>query len=184
LRPPYRVVAETGDPLENFLLVHYRRGAARLLGLLKNDEPEVRTTGIRVDLGAPAHIYDVRKKRYLGRSRTLRDRISSAEPKLYALLPAPVAQVRVEAPRSVRLGEAVSCRLAIEAGQKLDTVLLFRVYRPGGELAHEYSENLETKDGVAARTFRLALNDPPGRWRIVATDAVSGQRAVHELVVR
>lgn len=184
LRPPYRVVAETGDPLENFLLVHYRRGAARLLGLLKNDEPEVRTTGIRVDLGAPAHIYDVRQKRYLGRSRTLRDRISSAEPKLYALLPAPVARVRVEAPRSVRPGEAVSCRLAIEAGQKLDTVLLFRVYRPGGELAHEYSENLETKDGVAARTFRLALNDPPGRWRIVATDAVSGQRAVHELVVR
>jgi len=151
---------------------------------LKNDEPEVGTPGFRVDLGAPAHIYDVRQKRYLGRSRALRDRIATAEPKLYALLPAPIARVRVQAPRTVRPGEAVPCRLAVEAAQKLDTVLLFRVYRPGGEPAHEYSENLETKGGVAAGNFRVALNDPPGRWRIVVTDAVSGQRAVHELVVR
>ncbi len=184
LRAPFRVLTAEGSPLESFLLVHYRRGAVRLLGLLKNDEPELRETAFRVGLGDSYFIYEVRRKRRLGRAATLRDTIRTAEPKLYALLPAPVRSVRVEAPSTVRPGEAVKCRVAIEAGRGVDTVVLFRVERPDGGRAHEYSENLETRGGSAEKTFRVALNDAAGRWRITATDAISGRRAVHEFTVR
>lgn len=184
LRPPFRVLTTQGSPLESYLLAHYRRGAARLLGLLKNDEPDLRETAFSVDLGRPYHIYDVRHKSYLGRSASLRDVIRTAEPKLYALLEEPVRGLRLEAPAAVRAGEEVTCKVKLEAGKGLDSVILFRVYRPGGAPAHEYSENLETRGAAATKTFRTALNDTPGRWRITVIDALSGQRASREFTVR
>ncbi|MCP5115667.1 MAG: hypothetical protein GY953_32980, partial [bacterium] len=54
------------------------------------------------------------------------------------------------------------------------------VYRPGKELAREYSTTLRTTDGKATGSFPLALNDPSGEWSVVATDAISGKKAVME----
>jgi len=184
LKPAYRVLGEGGRPLDDFLLASYRQGSARYLGLLKNDDVEVTAARFTVDLGGPWHVYDVRQKRYLGRAAAIRDTIRTAEPRLYALLPAPVAAVRLEAPAHARRGDKVSCRMRVGGGQNQDWVILFRLYRPDGSLAHEYSDNLAARAGSASVEFRLALNDPPGRWRLAATEAVSGRRAERVLNVR
>jgi len=61
---------------------------------------------------------------------------------------------------------------------------VMKVYRPDGTLAREYSENLEAKGGAAEASFHLALNDPVGAWKLVATDAASGGRATLAVMVQ
>jgi len=78
----------------------------------------------------------------------------------------------------------VACRGSVEAPPGIESVILWRVHHPDGSLAAEYSENLQTKAAAAAVQFRLALNDATGRWRLVAKEAISGQQAVHPIVVR
>ena len=184
LRPPYRVLDESGRPLRGFLLTWYRQGPARYLGLLKNDELEVTSTGFTVELERHWDIYDARLKRYLGRSDRIGGVISTAEPKLYALLPARLGPVSIQGPKWAQRGQRVACRVSVEAPPGIESVILWRVHRPDGSLAAEYSENLQTKAAAAAVQFRLALNDATGTWRLVAKEAISGQQAVHPIVVR
>jgi len=184
IRAPYRVLAADGRPLAGFLLAAYRKGAARYLGLLKNDELRLATQPFSVELGGQWHVYDVRRKRYLGPSRTIRDAISTAEPKLYALLPQPAGRLRIQAPPAARRGESLRLRLAIEGPRDYDSVILLRVYRPDGTAALQYADNLETKAGAAEASFHLALNDPAGAWRITATDAATGRQAEVRTAVR
>ena len=43
----------------------------------------------------------------------------------------------------------------------------------------EYSKVFGLRCGQPVSAgFYLALNDPPGAWKIVATDAISGKRAI------
>ena len=184
LRAPYRVLTGKGRPLDGFLLAAHQKGQVRYLGLLKNDDLKVSAQPFTVELGDPWHIYDVRHKRHLGHGRVIRDTISTAEPKLYALLPAPVRAIRLRDASPAGLGEPVRCEVAVEGHSGFDTVVLFRVYRPDGSLAREYSENLETKSSRTVATFHTALNDPPGQWRLTATEVVSGRTASLALTLR
>jgi len=184
LEPAFRVLTDGGRPLRGFLTASFRKGSAEYLGLLKTDEPEVRSHPITVQLGRPWHIYDVRGRRYLGQAERIRDSIQTAEPKLYALLPEPVTRVVLDGPRTARRGDSVRFRIRVAGGGGHETVLRFRVLRADGALARPYSENLETASGGAEAGFRIALNDPPGSWRVQVTDAVSAQEAVLRLEVR
>lgn len=183
LEPSYRVLTAEGRPLRDFLLASYRKGPMRFVGLLKNDGPEVATERFRIELPGRWHIYDVRQKRYLGASVSVQDTIRTAEPKLYALLAEPVRHVRILGPRTARRGETPRWRILLQAGRGFDSVVRFRVYRPDGTLAREYSENLETRGGAAEAGFHVAVNDPPGRWRVTATEAATGARAFLTLAV-
>lgn len=184
LEPSFRVLTEAGRPLRGYLPAAYRKNSARYVGLLKTDELEVRPQPITIELGRTWHIYDVRGRRYLGQAGRIRDSIRTAEPKLYALLPEPVRRVRLEGPRTARRGDTVRFRMHVDGGGDHQTVLRFRVLRPDGTLARPYSENLETSSGAAEAAFQIALNDPPGVWRVRATDAVSAREAVLRLEVR
>ena len=41
----------------------------------------------------------------------------------------------------------------------------------------------DAKGGRGEHTFRTALNDPKGTWRVVATDYVTGQTAVASFAI-
>ncbi len=184
VQPPYRVLAEGGKPLEGFELIAFQSGAARYLGILKNDDLEVRETPMTVELDGAFHVYDVRGKRALGRTTAIRDSIRTAEPKLYALLPAAAGAVKVTARGEAKRGARFGYSVTAGAGKDVNAVVIVRVYRPDGALAREYSENIEAKGGSGASGFHLALNDPAGTWKVVATDAVSGNTATLAFQVR
>lgn len=184
LEPSFRVLTEEGRPLRGFLPAAYRKNSAQYVGLLKTDELEPRSQPITVELGRTWHVYDVRARRYLGQTSAIRDSIRTAEPKLYALLPEPVMRVQLEGPRTARRGERVRFRMRVHGGGGHETVLRFRVFRPDGILARPYSQNLETASGTAEAGFQIALNDPPGTWRVRVIDAVSAKEATTGLEVR
>ena len=182
--PRFRVLAADGRPLDGVEQIAFTAGAARYLGILKNEEIETRTSRMTVEFDRPYHVYDVRTKKYYGTTRTIQDSIRSAEPKLYALLPAEVGEVRIAAEAAARRGARFPYKVAVNAGAGVNPVVVMRVYRPDGALAREYSENLEAKGGAAAGAFHLALNDPAGNWKLVATDVASGRQATSEVTVR
>lgn len=177
IQAPFRVLTAGGKPLDGFELISYQSGSARYLALLKNDDIEVHEVPMTVELGRDYHVYDVRKKAYLGRSDTISDSIGTAEPKLYALLPAPVNGVKLAVSGTARRGSEFDYKVSVDAGKGVNPVVLLRVYRPDGTFAREYSTNLEAKGGAASSGFYVALNDPKGTWKVVATDAVSGKQA-------
>ena len=94
---PFQVMRGDDRPLDSFELVSYRTGPARYLGLIKEDEVEVSTEPVSIALQRPYEVYDVRAKRRLGRLDVIRDQIRTAEPKFYALLPAPVGSITISA---------------------------------------------------------------------------------------
>ena len=177
IKGSFQVLGGGGQPLDSFLLVSYRAGSARYLGILKNDDSQVSSQPLGVELDQPYQVYEVRKKAYLGRTARISDSIRTAEPKLYALLPAPVRGIRIASNAAARRGAKLSYRITVDADRGFNPVLLVRVFNPAGSLVREYSENLEAKAGVASSGFHLAMNEPQGTWKVLATEAVSGRQA-------
>lgn len=177
LKPPFTITS-AGKPLEGFEAISFRAGGARYLGLLKNDEVMVRSWPLTVHLGTSWHVYDVRNRRYLGFSETIHDTIKTAEPKLYALLPSQVRAVRITPEVPARRGLRFSYKIEVDGVKTTDPVVVVKVYRPDGKLVREYSENILAKAATGVSGFWPALNDPRGAWKVVATEAASGERAV------
>jgi len=178
IRSPYKVLGKQGQPLQNFELVPYQAGAARYLGLLKEDHWQVEQEPLRVELDQAWHVYDVRRKRYLGRTQVIQDEIRTAEPKLYALLPGPIGDLAVRFVQPPQPGRdaVLDIRLQLPAG--VESALRVEVFRPSGQLAWEYTTNVFTQQGRASVSFPLAWNDPAGPWRVVVTDAIAGKQAI------
>jgi hypothetical protein len=178
VQPPFRVLTTGDKPLDGFELISFQSGPARYVGILKNDDLKVRTDPMTVQLGQNYHIYDVRKKTYLGKTDAISDSIRTAEPKLYALLPAAVQGVRITSSEAARRGARFSYRVNVDGGGPgANSVVVVRVYRPDGTLMREYSENVEAKSGTGSSGFHLALNDAKGTWKVVASEVASGKQA-------
>ena len=137
------------------------------------------TEKVRVGLPKKGHWYDMRKHKYLG----LRDRVSvtlkEADPYIYAMLPYEVRGLSLSVSGGRKPGEAVAYKVKLSAGsaKPVRHVVKIEVFGPDGQKAHLYSGNIDTRGGAGTGTFGTALNDAPGKWRLVATDVFSGATA-------
>lgn len=134
---------------------------------------------VLVKLPEEGHWYDLRAHHYLGRIREIHTTLREAEPHLYAMLPYQVRGVSVLVRGGGRPGDLVEYEAAVGTGgaRPVPHVVKVQVLGPDGEERHLYSGNVDTRGGVARGSFRLALNDPMGRWQIVVTDVFSGESA-------
>ena len=139
---------------------------------------------VRVSLPKEGHWYDLRAHRYLGKLSETRVTLRGADPKLYAMLPYEVKGLAMSVAAGKR-GEAVGyeVRLKTGAARPVRHVVKIEVFAPAGKQAL-YCRNVDTRGGVGKGSFMLALNDEPGRWRIVATDVFSGVTAETTWTVR
>ena len=150
-------------------LVHFVDGKAAYIATMRTPEEAYRVTFSRI-----AHVYDMRARSYLGLTDTADVPAGNARVSLYALLPEKVTAVHVSAPTSAAPGDAISYAVSAEAAAPFRHVFAVRVYCPDGSPRHMYAANIESRRGPAAGQFALALNDLPGDWKIVATDAATG----------
>jgi len=175
--------------------VSWRGGAVEVLGLLREPQGEFRAQAdgtlqyverkgfkpleaVRVALPQEGHWYDLRGHRYLGRRAEIRTNLRGAEPKLYAMLPYQVKGLSLSSSGGARPGELVSYRVKVQTGgaRPVRHVVKVEVFGPDGKKPL-YCRNLDTQAGIAEGQFRLALNDPAGPWRLVATDVFSAANA-------
>ncbi len=203
LQPRVEVTAAGGEFPTAVERVSWRGGRVEALALLK--EPAGRfsqsadltnryepirgmkaSEPVRIKLPEQGHWYDVRSHKYLGLRRDLRTTLKEADPKLYAMLPYKVQGLSLSLKGGRAPGGAVEYRAKVRAGnaRPVRHVLKVQVFAPGGKKQALYSGNADTIGGVARGSFRLALNDPKGKWRLVVTDVFSGEKAEKTWTVR
>lgn len=188
--PPAEVTRTDGARPVCLQQVVFGAGPARYLALqqdiLVRGVPE---QTVRVELPAPAVIYDLRAGERVGAGQvsTWETTVSRGEPRVFALLPYEVTAVQAQAPDATERGEtiAVSATVAVAAGEPQTHVVRLDVYAPGAEQPHrEYSQNLLCAGGRGAGDIPFALSDPAGQWRLVFRDVASGVTAERTLAVR
>ena len=171
--PPATVSA--GSPQ----LVRFLDGAAEYVAI--EDAP---AEAHRVGFGRETHVYDVRDRRYLGKSDHLALPAGRSRVALYALLPEAVTELKVKAPSTAARGAEVQYRVAVnQSARSFRHVFAVRVYGPDGTLWHMYGTNLNAPKGTAKGSFRLGWDDPRGEWRLVVSDAATGVAAGAQFTV-
>ena len=138
-----------------------------------------------VRLDAPAYVYDLREKKAYGKVPAFTVALGAAQAKFIAVLPYDVGDVSV-AVGDVAAGEMakVTVKVGLPSDAKDCHPVLVEVFTPDGKRSRLYSGVCDAKGGSGEYSFRTALNDPAGSWRIVATDYVTGKTAVATLSVR
>ena len=179
IAPPVEIKVEA-KPAPHTFTVRYTQGEALYVGtvLETGDKGADWGTNVTIALPASGFRYDVRKGRALGKGDSVSTNLLAGDAALLAVLPYEVTGVAVgSAGGGLRRGRPVRYGLTVgtAGGQAGMHVLRTEVLDPGGEVRAHYGTHVATRDGEAVGEFVPALNDPPGRWTIRATDLVSGK---------
>ncbi len=194
-----RLEDTTGDPVRHVELVEFRAGELRYVGILPRYfggrysqslaprpvvESESRPASLLLSEGG--HVYDVRTGSYIGETDRIDVKLTTGIARLYAIAPYRVRGVSLEAVPEVRAGRmlSVDVRVEVQAGEPAPHVVRVEFARPGEEAIKPHRRNVTTLDGGAAVSFAVPLNAPTGRWRLTATEIISGKTATREINVR
>ncbi len=191
--PTISLRSPAGDPPTDIRSFVFRDGRATILALLRDDCAAVadlaRTDGrqeeaIRLTLPRGPFVYDIRARRALGRKHELEIALGPTAPVILAMSDTPLPSIEISGPRQARPGDRARFRVALpEAGALARHVIHIEVHDPKGNLLSHYSGNLGPVARWADLSLPLALNDPVGVWRILATDVLTGSSATWELLV-
>ena len=184
LEPPARLSTAGGTRPKATRLTVFEDGALRYLGIEQDFRlPSLAEQPAHLVLPAAAVVYDLRDGRRIG-SGLVREwdlNLSRGRPLLFSLLPYAVREVQATmAAAEVTAGAALRLQVSVGGG---DATVGFHVVRldvfaPGATAPHrQYSQNLACPNGAGSAEFPLALNDPPGTWRLELRDIASGVRA-------
>ncbi len=165
-------------------VVRYRAGDLTYLGLLSGtgEAEEI----ARVTLPQASYIYDCRTAEALGKRAEVRATFAGGQARVYCLSPAPLPAPRLAlAAKTAKPGEAVAYTVSIPGGQDARRQLVrLTVLRPDGGECKEYTRNLLLGAREFSGSFRLALNDPKGTWRLIARDLCTGAKSEAVLEIR
>ncbi len=135
---------------------------------------------IEVKLPSVAQVYDVRAKKYLGRTARLTLALAPSQGKVLALLPARLQRLSVATGRAeYRRGEDVqfTARLAPPALNNCGLAVRVEVYGPNGQRLPYYTQKLVSLNTTFRGTIPLSLNERRGRYRLLVKDIVAGLKA-------
>lgn len=137
----------------------------------------------RTELGLPArfHVYEMLTGTYVGFvDKVIVPFDVHRLVNFYACLPYRVAGIETRVDKAeLGVGEVVtfSTEVRTEGAPPGRHVLRVDVLNPTGELVPLYCYNLEAPDGKGRGQIFLALNDPPGKWRIMLRDVATGTKS-------
>jgi hypothetical protein len=187
--PVARLLAADNTEMRGVRMFVYRDGPAAYVGLL----PEYTwTEGVkpiidgRLVLTQPGELYDVRAGEYLGRSGSAAVKVQETYAKLYAVLPYKVEALSLDAPRDAQAGKGIpfKARLKTTGGPVGRHVIVARLQRPDGSERRWDRMTFDAPGGAAECLMPLALNDPPGEWKLFARDAATGASAEAVVTVK
>ncbi|MGH9938543.1 MAG: hypothetical protein ACREAM_20070, partial [Blastocatellia bacterium] len=161
----------------------FNQGSTRLLGLVPDKEKSAAQKA-RLVFNQQGALYDVRQKRYLGFGSVFETEIEPAVPKLFALVASRINGLELQAPARAKLGEEVTIDFRVTGAGQLRSVAKVVVTDAAGREVSVYGGNRDIVNGVGSVSFRTALNDLLGTWRVSVTEVISGETANAEITVR
>ena len=139
------------------------RNGARFWGVLPRVEKE-RT--VEFAFATEGWLCDLVTSKLIGRGRTFRLPADRGHPRAFELLP--------EKPVLGGL-DVADGKVTVAYTPSVDTVVRIRVYGPDGQEVPHYAKSLVVRDGSASWRIPFALSDAAGRWRVTATDVLTGE---------
>ena len=151
-------------------IFRWQDGPARYVGILLDEGRH-----IELEFKNSGHIYELASGQYLGKGNTAKADLRDAPHALFAILPYKIDGLVVKAGSSSRV-RGLALDIRIETGTKpARHVVHLDVFRPDGSKCHPLIRNVVLKNGRWTGALPLALNDPTGRWTVVAREVVSGK---------
>ncbi|MBI3921096.1 MAG: beta-galactosidase trimerization domain-containing protein, partial [Armatimonadetes bacterium] len=184
IAPPIALQLSSG-PQAGVEIKRYRVGELEYVGILSNSMVPRKDQAATINLPRKSHVYDVRQRRYLGKTSEVKTRLSAGSVKLYALLPYLAKSMKIESARRVEQGGTITCRLRlhVQGAAAGKHVFHLEVVDPEGRSAPWFFRNLLAEDGACMTDLDLALNEKPGRWLLKARDIATGLAAERELTI-
>lgn len=147
----------------------------------RSDDHGMQTFGFQ----KTGHVYDVRAGSYLGCASSVSAEVPLAGASVWALLPYKVNALNVDAPASVEAGGDLVADLTVAASGGTVGTHVFHVelVPPSGKSRFHMKRNLLANGGRAKLVFRIASNDPDGRWALRVFDPLTGHKAEHHFRV-
>lgn len=185
----------SGNEIEKgFETIYYTSGSAKYVCLLRDmdEQADINYDGlildskkagndeameVNVEFDGTYHIYDVRKKQYLGFDNKAKSFIKEGDTAIFALLPRTLDSITVNMPESVDQGSSLTVDIEIgsgEADRDYSSVLAVNLYDPDGEYNRYYSENVSTSDGRYTKLLHIPYNEKKGSWKLQVKDVATG----------
>jgi hypothetical protein len=183
ISPKVRMAGVDGTPVSGCARYLFNNGSTRLLGLVP-DKGRTQPQRIRFSFEGDAAIYDVRKRQYLGTATGFETGIEPAVPRLFALVKRRITGLAATGPAPVRLGNEVRIEFTAQGTADLRSVAAITVEDPGGRIIPWYGGNEDIVSGMGAHSFRTALNDAPGVWKITIRETISGTQGEVKVEIR
>ena len=146
-----------------------------------------RSESMTVQFPEKTHVYDIRKKRYLGNNRVISDSLEPGMAKFYAALPYKVSSLSLAGPEKVALGQRVRIKINVKGtSEKVGphSVRIKVVFSPDGTKPEYLAKTIYLPNGIGEYSFVPALNTPAGTWKIYAVECFSGKKAEIDIKVK
>jgi|GEM_PF-1330427 len=172
------MTAPGSDLLTGREAFHFQKGGNHIFILLRN--PVTAKAGkMTQNLQFPVkgHLYNLLNGQYLGAvsgAETVLD--DSAPAAVFGIYPYRIDSLLVDVPSSVRAGTELAARIQIKAGEGKPGAHIFHVelVPPDNRKSFLLNRNLSAENGSVDFRFRMAYNDPKGKWTLRIRDVLSG----------
>jgi hypothetical protein len=179
---------------KGFETVYYTSGSAKYVCLLRemDEQAEINYDGlildnkkagsqeameVNIDFDGSYHIYDVRKKAYIGFDNKARAFVKEGDTAIFSLLPCTVDGIAVNMPDRVTHGSSLSVDIEVKSGKsenEYSNVLAVSLYDPDGEYNWLCSENISISRNRYTKIFHIPYNEKRGMWKMQVKDVATG----------
>lgn len=186
-----RLTDAEGKPHTGVEVTTWRNGQARMIAVHRNPQFRITELGehkrdksnarfqkpVDLTLEIDGACYDVRAGKLLGEAKKITFTLQPYEPKLFCVVPKALKPFTFKPAGPLVPGEAY--KLILTPGE--DCPLAKPVYHvearaPDGKRLALYDQNVVVAENNKEVLVPFAINDKPGTWTIVATEAVTGQK--------
>jgi len=138
-----------------------------------------------LELDAMHHVYDVRRGKYVGHERNVPLTIQPGRPELFAFLPYRVTGLEIDCPDALAAGQKAIIGLQINVDQPPvgQHIVHVTLTDPQGRTRLADRHNVHAGEGRATLQHTIPFNATPGRWTIMACDAVTGVSVSRQIEV-
>jgi hypothetical protein len=179
---PIALALGGGGPVGDVETRRFRDGDVAIVALQRDlghagdDEvPAATAETVVVTLPRPAFVYDLRRRKALGRRERVEVALDPVAPTVLAISPRALVAPTLSLSPHPRAGGMAELRIGhAGAPDAALHVLGLELVDPAGKVVPYYSGNVLAPGGVASRRVPLAVSDPTGRWTVRVTDALDG----------
>ena len=168
-----------GDRIQGLEITRWQNDQIQLVSLFGNYDGEV-----VVSLPAERHVYDVKQQQSIGNVKKFTTTAKSNRAQFFALLPekTDLPELTLQQ-KTLQRGSTATAQISLPHSSGKHAVRI-QLQTPAGKLANWFDEKIIAGRQTQSVVIPIAHNDPPGEWKVLATDLYSGNAVEQKFMVK